>query len=95
MFQLNSTLTLTIIGLVFASLVGFYIYYQSSTIDNYELKLQNSATTAKVVQEAHKTASFEQKQEITFQKEKETKKEVSNEKSISNLSDGNYTINFK
>lgn len=94
MFQLNSTLTLTIIGLVFASLIGFYIYYQSSTIDNYKLKLQNSTTTAKVVKEAHKTATFEQKQEITFKQEKKARKEVSNETSISKLSDGNYTIGF-
>ena len=95
MFNLNSTLTLTIIGIVFTSLVGFYIYYQSNTIDNLDLKLQNSATTARVVKEAHKTASFEQKQEITFAKEKETRKEVANETNIHSLDDGNYTINFK
>ena len=94
MFQFNSTLTLTIIGLAFATLIGFYMYYQSSTIDNYELKLQNSATTAKVVNEAHKTATFEQKHELTFKQEKKTRKEVANETSISKLSDGEYTIGF-
>jgi len=90
MFQLNSTLTLTIIISTLIAITGVAIYVQSARIENYKQQLQNSATTAKVVEEAHKTASFEQKQAITFNKDKDSINEVN----ITNLPDGNYTISF-